>query len=51
MRLGGTWGCGGKNVDAIDHLTQKIQRLDERIDVRSFSRRGGVERGADEEYR
>lgn len=26
-------GMGGKKVDAIDYLTQKIQRFEERIEV------------------
>jgi hypothetical protein len=33
MSIGGFGGCGGRKVDAIDHLTQKIQRLEERIEV------------------
>ncbi|GAA5931151.1 hypothetical protein JCM1841_002118 [Sporobolomyces salmonicolor] len=33
-RIGGFAGCvGGRKVDAIDYLTEKIQRLDERIEV------------------
>ncbi|SCZ94465.1 BZ3500_MvSof-1268-A1-R1_Chr12-2g03916 [Microbotryum saponariae] len=33
MRVGGWMGMGGKKVDSIDYLTQKIQRFDERIEV------------------
>lgn len=40
MRIGGWMGMGGKKVDAIDYLTQKIQRFEERIEVnRRRSRR------------
>jgi hypothetical protein len=35
LRIGGWMGMGGKKVDAIDYLTQKIQRFEERIEVRS----------------
>lgn len=33
MRIGGWLGMGGKKVDAIDYLTQKIQRFEERIEA------------------
>ncbi|KAI5480148.1 hypothetical protein MNV49_001808 [Pseudohyphozyma bogoriensis] len=33
MRIGGTLGMGGKVVDAIDYLTEKIKRYDERIEI------------------
>ncbi|KAK4699727.1 calcium permeable stress-gated cation channel, partial [Phenoliferia sp. Uapishka_3] len=34
LRIGGWLGvCGGKKVDAIDFLTEKIKRYDERIEV------------------
>lgn len=35
MRIGGWMKMGGTKVDAIDHLTQKIQRFEERIEVSS----------------
>jgi len=33
MRLGGFLGMGGQKVDAIDHLTTRIQRLEARIET------------------
>jgi hypothetical protein len=33
MRIGGFMKLGGKKVDAIDYLTQKIQRFEERIET------------------
>ena len=33
-RLGGWMGIGGKKVDAVDYLTEKIKNLDNRIEVR-----------------
>ncbi|KAJ2956460.1 hypothetical protein NQZ79_g7700 [Umbelopsis isabellina] len=32
MRVGGTLGCGGRQVDAIDYLSQQIQGYEEQIE-------------------
>ncbi|BGP27561.1 DUF221 domain containing protein [Rhodotorula toruloides] len=32
-RIGGHMGLGGQKVDAIDYLTEKIKRLEQRVDV------------------
>lgn len=32
-RIGGWMGMGGKKVDAVDYLTEKIKNLDNRIEV------------------
>ena len=33
MRVGGWMGMGGQKVDAIDYLTQKVQRFEERVEA------------------
>jgi hypothetical protein len=36
-RIGGWMGMGGKKVDAVDYLTEKIKNLDNRIEVSGVS--------------
>lgn len=33
LTIGGFMGLGGRKVDAVDYLTQKIKRLEERVEV------------------
>lgn len=42
MRVGGFMMMGGNKVDAIDYLTQKIQRFEERIEVGVHARQAGA---------